>query len=532
MSLEQLEALATEYERQYLEATGDINALAIRSVNDISLTVDSVKNVLDYYIESSQPTDELTAKSGALYSKTSIVGKGRKSRQKVVAGIKIPDTAFANYLEKCFSCEGRIRFTFEMMPSGQFFAQLENILNEIERAIQSLLNAFKPNDKFIMELCALLNMLANIACPQDLIGLALALQMLISSQMSAFLSIKLNWWGLFGFAIKWFMDLLANLIEQLANMLEAPLKCLRSAMIAGLETLRAFDKAFETKENDGSGNAVIKLDPQTQRLAIKLSGNAFMFPDERSYPVANYQYDVAKAMTKSVVIPTDYVSRGNETNGSFIGSQAANEFYLGSLKPNEEIPVGKYVNSGNTIASTVSNAPSRLAGPTVDGIIVGDVINSRNTYQPVSLPELTLPEQILALTNESIEYIENLKVKILEALAGVSLIVKNNKVLEIKTLVNVKFLMSIISLLIYLGQLDNLKDICKTDGSKAPLEKVLKQILNSDDVKVIGNGKNLDISYSVNGEVKQTQMASCLTAKYEADSAVERLNALLEEFSK
>jgi hypothetical protein len=148
------------------------------------------------------------------------------------------------------------------------------------------------------------------------------------------------------------------------------------------------------------------------------------------------------------------------------------------------------------------------------------------------LPELTLPEQILALTNESIEYIENLKVKIIEALAGVSLIVKNNKVLEIKTLVNVKFLMSIISLLIYLGQLDNLRDICKTDGSNAPLEKVLKQILNSDDVKVIGNGKNLDISYSVNGEVKQTQMASCLTAKYEADSAMARLNTLLEELSK
>ena len=503
MSLEQLEALATEYERQYLEATGDINALAIRSVNDISLTVDSVKSVLDYYADSSQPTDELTATSGALYSKTSIVGKGRKSRQKIVAGIKIPDTAFANYLEKCFSCEGRIRFTFEMMPSGQFFAQLENILNEIERAIQSLLDAFKPNDKFIMELCALLNMLANIACPQDLIGLALALQMLIASKMSAFLSIKLNWWGLFGFAIKWFMDLLATLIEQLANMLEAPLKCLRSAMIAGLETLRAFDKAFETKENDGSGNAVIKLDPQTQRLAIKLSGNAFMFPDERSYPVANYQYDVAKAMTKSVVIPTDYVSRGNETNAGFIGSQITNQSVSGNVVP-----------------------------AIVDGIIVGDVINSRNTYQPVSLPELTLPEQILALTNESIEYIENLKVKILEALAGVSLIVKNNKVLEIKTLVNVKFLMSIISLLIYLGQLDNLKDICKTDGSKAPLEKVLKQILNSDDVKVIGNGKNLDISYSVNGEVKQTQMASCLTAKYDADSAMERLNALLEEFSK
>lgn len=503
MSLEQLEALATEYERQYLEATGDINALAIRSVNDISLTVDSVKNVLDYYVESSQPTDELTAKSGALYSKTSIVGKGRKSRQKVVAGVKIPDTAFANYLEKCFSCEGRIRFTFEMMPSGQFFIQLENILNEIERAIQSLLNSFKPNDKFITELCALLNMLTNIACPQDLIGLALALQMLIASQMSAFLTIKLNWWGLFGFAIKWFMDLLANLIEQLANMLEAPLKCLRSAMIAGLETLRAFDQAFETKENDGSGNAVIRLDPQTQRLAIKLSGNAFMFPEERSYPVANYDYNVAKAMTKSLIMPTPYASKGNETNGELIGSSAAQNLVTGNVIPS-----------------------------LVDDIIVGDVINSRNTYQPVALPELTLPEQMLALTNESIEYIENLKVKILEALNGVSLLVKNNKVLEIKTLVNVKFLMSIISLLIYLGQLDNLRDICKVDGSHSSLEKVLGQILNTKDVKIIGNGKNLDISYSVNDEVKQTQMATCLTAKYEAEAAMQRLTTLLEEFSK
>lgn len=506
MSLESLEALATEYERQYLQATNDVNALSIRSVNDISVTVDSIRNVLNYYAEASRPVDELSATSGPFYSKTSIVGKGNKTREKVIGGIKIPDTAFANYLEKCFSCEGRIRFQFEMMPSGQFFLQIENMLDEIERAIAALLNAFKPNEKFINELCALLNMLSNIACPQDLINLALALQLLITAKLSAFLSIKLNWWGLFGFAIKWFMDLLANLIEQLANILEAPLKCLRSAMIAGLETLRAFDKAFETLENDNSGNAVLKVDPITQRLQLKLSGEAFLFPEPREVPVAVYDYSSSAAMA-------GILYSGNTAASEALGSRAPAETMIGQS-------TGSVI--GETLAKGVS--PSSRSAPAA--------ITAYESYLPVSLSELTLPEQILALTDESIAYIENLKLKILEALASVSLLVKKNKVLEIKTLVNIKFLTSIIALLIYLGQLDSLKDLCGSEGGNADIKKVLRQMLNADDVQVIGNGKALDISYTVDGETKQTQIASCMTAKYEADQAMAQLANLLEEFSK
>ena len=513
MSLESLEALATEYERQYLQATNDVNALSIRSVNDISVTVDSIRNVLNYYSEASRPVDELSATSGPFYSKTSIVGKGNKTREKIVGGIKIPETAFANYLEKCFSCEGRIRFQFEMMPSGQFFLQIEDMLDEIERAIAALLNAFKPNEKFINELCALLNMLSNIACPQDLINLALALQLLITAKLSAFLSIKLNWWGLFGFAIKWFMDLLSNLIEQLANILEAPLKCLRSAMIAGLETLRAFDKAFETLEKDNSGNAVIKVDPVTQRLQLKLTGEAFLFPEPVEVPVAVYDYSAIAAMA-----------------GMVTGKAAGTEEPKAAKEP------------VSTRARTPQELQERLnafeAAPLLkDSSIQKNLSESTaitvyESYLPVSLSELTLPEQILALTDESIAYIENLKLKILEALASVSLLVKKNKVLEIKTLVNIKFLTSIIALLIYLGQLDSLKDLCRTEGGNADIKKVLRQMLNADDVQVIGNGKALDISYTVDGETKQTQIASCMTAKYEADQAMAQLANLLEEFSK
>lgn len=271
ITLEELEALTQAYETAYVEKIRDTSPLLVRSVNDLSVIVDGIDKSLLLYTTTNQP-ETLTSEAGPFSSTSTLIGKGKNAHYKVVAGVTIPETAFSKYVEKCLSCDGRFLFEFEMMPDGAFFLQLGQILDEIESAISALNKAFSPNTKLIEQLCAFLNMLGNIACPQDLIALAIALQLMINRKMTYALQIKLNWWGLFGFAIKWFIETLSSLIDQLAQMLEAPLKCLLAALTAGLETVRAFDNAFTTLSNVPN-RAALNIDPKTQRVTFSLSGD-------------------------------------------------------------------------------------------------------------------------------------------------------------------------------------------------------------------------------------------------------------------
>ena len=436
-TLEELETLAQAYEEAYYTGRQEVGLFATKAVNDTDVLLYSVKSTLNLYgTQLSENNPDISNRNGAFYSEATMVSEGKKKNYKVVAGIEIPDTAFTKYIEQCFSCDGRIRFEFELMPDGAFFFQLTNILDEIEKSIGALIDSFTPNSDLLKDLCAFLNMLNNIACPQDLLNLALALSLLVNQKMSYLLKIRINWWGLFGFAIKWFLETLSALIEQLANMLAAPLECLLAALTSALQTLRSIDKAFQTVTDPS--------DPSSRPIVDIRAGKVIL----------NF-----------------------ENNDMFGG------------------------NSFTTEANTIY--------------------------------DLKLPEQIIALTKTVIAYIEALKKKILEGLESLTMIVRNNKILEIKAMLEIKFLTNIIALLIYIGSLDDIRDLCKEDTSKKKVEEIINKMTNSKDATVTpeNNGKSFAISYTDVSGVKQVvSMPSCLVAKQEADAAKMNLSKLLEEF--
>lgn len=482
ITLEELEALTQAYETAYVEKIRDTSPLLVRSVNDLSVIVDGIDKSLLLYTTTNQP-ETLTSEAGPFSSTSTLIGKGKNAHYKVVAGVTIPETAFSKYVEKCLSCDGRFLFEFEMMPDGAFFLQLGQILDEIESAISALNKAFSPNTKLIEQLCAFLNMLGNIACPQDLIALAIALQLMINRKMTYALQIKLNWWGLFGFAIKWFIETLSSLIDQLAQMLEAPLKCLLAALTAGLETVRAFDNAFTTLSNVPN-RAALNIDPKTQRVTFSLSGDN----------IFDTKYEEVTA------VPDQTITNG--ISGGFATTQAAGS--KANVSPNGPLSVAI-----NSIEEGYATALAAVP----------------NIY------DLSLPEQLVLLNKTAIEEIEALKMKIQEALGSVKRLVSNNKILDIKLMLDIKFLMQIAGLLVYLGSLDSLSDMCKMENAPN-LTKIVEDMTGATDVAIVpSSNSKFDISYSINGKTNQTSIASCLAAREEAESAAKNLDALLRELA-
>jgi hypothetical protein len=484
ITLEELEALTQAYEAAYVEQIRDTAPLLVRSVNDLSVVVDGVEKTLSLYssTNSSQP-QQMTGEAGPFSSTSTLIGKGKNAHYKVVAGVTIPETAFSKYVEKCLSCDGRFLFEFEMLPDGAFFLQLGNILDEIEGAIGALNKAFSPNTKLIEQLCAFLNMLGSIACPQDLIALAMAIQLMINRKMTYALQIKLNWWGLFGFAIKWFIETLSSLIDQLAQMLEAPLKCLLAALTAGLETVRAFDAAFTTASNTPN-KAALAIDPKTQRVTFSLSGDS----------IFDTKYEEVAVAPPNV--PTELVT-GLERGTSIAAISA------GGIR-------------------TVPD--SAAAFDAIQNVAMAAIPN---------IYDLSLPEQLVLLNKTAIEEIEALRLKIQEALGSVKRLVSNNKILEIRLMLDIKFLMGIAGLLVYLGSLDSLSDLCRPENAPN-LTKIIEDMTGAEDVQLVRSSttnSKFDVSYSLNGKTNQTSIASCLAAREEAESAAKNLDALLRELS-
>ena len=534
-SLEDLILISSEYEKSRVQNEQTTSGIETHSLNDCAVVVESFKKALDYYIaEQSFTGDEQNKNSyGPFYSETTIVGKGRKKRQKIIAGIEIKESAFSRYLEDCLGCEGRIRFEFEMMPGAEFFLRIEQIFDEIEKAINQLINAFKPNEKFIDQLCALIGILLNIHCPQDLINLALAIQLLLTQKLSLLLNIKINWWGLFGFAIKWFLDLLSNLIEQLANILEAPLKCLLSAMTAGLQVLRAFDAAFDTKDNINSLKSVLDITP-TGVVNINIEGNEYIFPAPKRYAVTDPEL-IGAAMIPERLPAAKERKTGEQLYQEYLDA-IANEQNAKTSSDDEKIQSANQLEKGSNSSALDAKISNQVFFREIGmGISANAEQTQKATFielpQP-SILDMSLPEQIIVLTKQAIDYIESIKTKIQLALKNLNLIIKGNKILEIEILASVKFLTSIIALLLYLGQLENIKDICRDETSRNDIQNLIASVTGAENVVVKEKNGDFSVSYEINGEEKESTIASCMTAKKQADEAKAKLENLLTQFNQ
>lgn len=162
------------------------------------------------------------------------------------------DGALSNYLEKCFNCSGRVNFQAQLLPDLDIAGAFEDMLGTINTNLQLLKDSLF-SEKDLSQLCAMLQLLDGIVCPQDIMALILALKLLIKNYKSGLISIKLDWLSLFAPLIQGAIQLLTNFTNMLFGMIEAPLLCDLAVIQSNLSLLRTIDPVnFSTSKKDDS----------------------------------------------------------------------------------------------------------------------------------------------------------------------------------------------------------------------------------------------------------------------------------------
>lgn len=135
-----------------------------------------------------------------------------------------PDEDLAEGFENCFGCDLRVQFDFQLQPIN-LLLELDNLLDQIQDTIDFWRDYANPLN-FLARICDFWDWFGNLAlCKQDIIAMLLALQALIAKYANLSVSISLDWTVLFGPLLKFILDALAQLIEQIVQLLTAPIDC-------------------------------------------------------------------------------------------------------------------------------------------------------------------------------------------------------------------------------------------------------------------------------------------------------------------
>lgn len=138
-------------------------------------------------------------------------------------GIDATTDDIAEDLERCFGCDLRPNFDFQIRPVN-FLAELMPLLDGIHDAIDQVLDALEPLD-VLSWLCDLGDLFKDGFCLADLIAMLLAWQMLLQKYFGQMLRIALNWTFIIAPLIKFIVDLVTALLEQIRRLIIAPIDC-------------------------------------------------------------------------------------------------------------------------------------------------------------------------------------------------------------------------------------------------------------------------------------------------------------------
>jgi len=172
------------------------------------------------------------------------------------------DNPTANYIEECFGCDLRLSFDWQLKPLS-LMGPIDAFLDTINAALDAFNQRLDPFD-ILKQICFLMNHL-KLLCPADLIMILLALKMLLKKYLLQLFNIKFDWTVLLGPLLKFIVDSLASLLEQIAQLILAPIDCVltglksANALFHSLNDFLGTAKGFG--ETVGSGIAKGVADP-------------------------------------------------------------------------------------------------------------------------------------------------------------------------------------------------------------------------------------------------------------------------------
>jgi hypothetical protein len=154
-----------------------------------------------------------------------------------------------DYFDDCFDCDLKTEFSWQIQPLNLLLG-FEDFLKDIEEIMDAIGKMLDPMD-MLVDLCDFFDGFSLICIP-DLIMLLLALSMLIKKYIMMALSISIDWTMILGPIIKWIVDAIAALIQQVMQLVMAPIDCAIGAMRTVQELIDAADELQDTMMAAGS----------------------------------------------------------------------------------------------------------------------------------------------------------------------------------------------------------------------------------------------------------------------------------------
>tara|TARA_B100000131_G_scaffold321606_1_gene372817 strand:- start:43984 stop:45750 length:1767 start_codon:yes stop_codon:yes gene_type:complete len=148
-----------------------------------------------------------------------------------------------DYFDKCLDCDLKMEFSWQLQPLNLMLG-FEDFLRDIEEIIDEILAMLNPND-MLLDLCDFFDGFSFICIP-DLIMLLLALAMLIKKYVMLAISFSFDWTMIIGPIIKWIVDAIAALIQQIMQIVIAPIDCAIGIFQSVQEVIDAADELQDT----------------------------------------------------------------------------------------------------------------------------------------------------------------------------------------------------------------------------------------------------------------------------------------------
>ena len=181
---------------------------------------------------------EAAEKDGLLPSPPSVVATGGIHLDSDLASIFGADGERADEIQammkECYGCDLRLSFDWELGPFD-LLGPIADFVNDINAALDKLEKMTNPLN-LLRDFCGSLNDF-RFFCPPDIIAILLALKMLFKKYLISSLEIRLDWTVVLGPLIQLIVEAIADLIQQLAGIIIAPLDC----AIAVLETFEQLE---------------------------------------------------------------------------------------------------------------------------------------------------------------------------------------------------------------------------------------------------------------------------------------------------
>lgn len=143
-------------------------------------------------------------------------------------GVDMTEDQIRKDLERCFDCDLRPKFDFQIKPVN-FLSELMPLLEGIHDLVDQVLETMEPLD-VLKWLCDIGDIFKEGWCLPDLLALLLAWNHLLQKYFGQMLRIALNWTFIVGPIIKFLVDTVATLMEQIRRIIIAPIDCAASVL--------------------------------------------------------------------------------------------------------------------------------------------------------------------------------------------------------------------------------------------------------------------------------------------------------------